>query len=281
MVFKNSQKIKVIMSLLNEFNLEKIANNNRRIIQQEYSRKSLDRVNRRDLVFYNFDNNIDNIVDDVIKLINNIQKKEKLCQRINNINVETDINIINRLNLSKKKFSNIQEKIVSKILNDKSFYEINVYLKVYYRSPQGKVNISKEGKINSKELLELYKEWKNTKKYSINAKIERSIMNDSIRYNVLKRDNYTCQICGATSKDGAKLHVDHIIPISKGGKTVMSNLQTLCERCNLGKSNKTDENFFSNMICPKCGSKLVERNGKYGKFIGCSNYPNCHYKHNN
>ena len=74
MVFKNSQKIKVIMSLLNEFNLEKIANNNRRIIQQEYSRKSLDRVNRRDLVFYNFDNNIDNIVDDVIKLINNKRK---------------------------------------------------------------------------------------------------------------------------------------------------------------------------------------------------------------
>lgn len=36
-----------------------------------------------------------------------------------------------------------------------------------------------------------------------------------------------------------------------------------------------------NMICPKCGHKLIERNGKYGKFIGCSNYPKCKYIKNN
>lgn len=29
--------------------------------------------------------------------------------------------------------------------------------------------------------------------------------------------------------------------------------------------------------CPKCGGQLVERNGKYGKFVGCSNYPKCTY----
>ncbi len=38
--------------------------------------------------------------------------------------------------------------------------------------------------------------------------------------------------------------------------------------------NKILEN---NMICPKCRGNLVERNGKYGKFIGCSNYPKCKY----
>lgn len=38
--------------------------------------------------------------------------------------------------------------------------------------------------------------------------------------------------------------------------------------------NKELEN---NMICPKCGNELVARNGKYGKFIGCSNYPKCKY----
>lgn len=30
--------------------------------------------------------------------------------------------------------------------------------------------------------------------------------------------------------------------------------------------------------CPFCGSELVERNGKYGRFIGCSAYPRCKYK---
>jgi 5-methylcytosine-specific restriction endonuclease McrA len=38
--------------------------------------------------------------------------------------------------------------------------------------------------------------------------------------------------------DGVKLEVDHIKPISKGGKTVLNNLQTLCMDCNRGKSNK-------------------------------------------
>lgn len=68
--------------------------------------------------------------------------------------------------------------------------------------------------------------------------LERKKMSASLRYDVLKRDGFKCKICGATADDGAKLHVDHIIPISKGGKTEMDNLQTLCERCNLGKSDK-------------------------------------------
>ena len=67
---------------------------------------------------------------------------------------------------------------------------------------------------------------------------QRALMSDSLRYDILKRDGYRCRICGATQADGVKLHVDHIIPVSKGGRTEPSNLQTLCERCNLGKSNK-------------------------------------------
>ena len=38
-----------------------------------------------------------------------------------------------------------------------------------------------------------------------------------------------------------------------------------------------ENEFTQNMICPRCGSKLVERNGRYGKFIGCSSYPKCKY----
>lgn len=69
-------------------------------------------------------------------------------------------------------------------------------------------------------------------------KQERSKMTDGLRYDVLKRDNFKCCVCGYGSLDNVKLHVDHIIPISKGGKTKLDNLQTLCERCNLGKSDK-------------------------------------------
>ncbi len=56
----------------------------------------------------------------------------------------------------------------------------------------------------------------------------------------MRRDGFKCQICGSTAKDGVKLHVDHIIPVSKGGKTEPKNLRTLCDRCNLGKSDKIE-----------------------------------------
>ena len=35
----------------------------------------------------------------------------------------------------------------------------------------------------------------------------------------------------------------------------------------------------SNGLCPQCGGTLILRNGKYGRFYGCSNYPNCTYTH--
>ncbi|MBE6701684.1 MAG: HNH endonuclease [Ruminococcaceae bacterium] len=64
-------------------------------------------------------------------------------------------------------------------------------------------------------------------------------ISDKLRYQVLKRDNFKCCACGASpAKDpSVELHIDHIIPWSRGGKTTADNLQTLCSRCNLGKSN--------------------------------------------
>ena len=60
-----------------------------------------------------------------------------------------------------------------------------------------------------------------------------------MRFDILKRDNFKCCTCGASpAKDPlVELHVDHIIPWSKGGETVFDNLQTLCSKCNIGKSN--------------------------------------------
>ncbi|MGD0730838.1 MAG: HNH endonuclease [Terracidiphilus sp.] len=60
-----------------------------------------------------------------------------------------------------------------------------------------------------------------------------------LRWRVLQRDNFKCCGCGASPAItlGMELHVDHIHPWSEGGETVLENLQTLCSKCNLGKSN--------------------------------------------
>jgi hypothetical protein len=58
-------------------------------------------------------------------------------------------------------------------------------------------------------------------------------------WTVLARDKWKCLSCGRSAReDGVLLEVDHIIPRSKGGSDEMSNLQTLCKKCNLGKSNR-------------------------------------------
>ena len=64
-------------------------------------------------------------------------------------------------------------------------------------------------------------------------------INLRLRFLVMKRDNFKCCICGRSpaTTPGLELHIDHIKPWSKGGETVINNLQTLCQDCNLGKSN--------------------------------------------
>jgi len=60
-----------------------------------------------------------------------------------------------------------------------------------------------------------------------------------LRFRVMKRDNFSCRACGASPalKPGLSLHVDHVKAWSLGGETIEENVQTLCEACNLGKSN--------------------------------------------
>jgi len=58
-----------------------------------------------------------------------------------------------------------------------------------------------------------------------------------LRYQALKIHGAACQCCGASRKDGVVIHVDHIKPRAKYPELALelSNLQVLCEACNLGK----------------------------------------------
>ncbi|MBI1327449.1 MAG: hypothetical protein GC136_07375 [Alphaproteobacteria bacterium] len=58
-----------------------------------------------------------------------------------------------------------------------------------------------------------------------------------LKVKVLEKDNFKCVFCGKspTTDIGTRLHIDHIVPFSKGGKTILENLQVLCVECNLGK----------------------------------------------
>ncbi len=57
---------------------------------------------------------------------------------------------------------------------------------------------------------------------------------DALRAEVLLRDNGRCRRC----RTAVNLEIDHIVPVSKGGRTEEPNLQTLCRRCNRRKWKK-------------------------------------------
>lgn len=66
---------------------------------------------------------------------------------------------------------------------------------------------------------------------------KREAIRKSVRFEVFKRDNFTCQYCGAKAPD-AILHIDHINPVSNGGDNEIINLLTACVACNAGKSDR-------------------------------------------
>lgn len=137
-------------------------------------------------------------------------------------------------------YSWLEEKICFDILlkpitNPKFVYRIE------YTSPKGR-NHYKDKRTYSFHGLNHNVDIVNNKiKIRKTRKYQRNKMTDSLRYDILKRDNFRCVICGRTADDDIKLHVDHIKPISKGGKTIRKNLRTLCNSCNIGKSNKYDK----------------------------------------
>jgi len=64
----------------------------------------------------------------------------------------------------------------------------------------------------------------------------------TIKYEVLKRAKFRCELCGISANEKG-LEVDHIIPRNKGGSDDMSNLQSLCYSCNSMKRDKDDTDF--------------------------------------
>jgi HNH endonuclease len=58
-----------------------------------------------------------------------------------------------------------------------------------------------------------------------------------LRFEIFKRDHFTCQYCGAQPPD-VVLVADHITPVASGGQTTIDNLITACEACNQGKADR-------------------------------------------
>jgi 5-methylcytosine-specific restriction endonuclease McrA len=98
-----------------------------------------------------------------------------------------------------------------------------------------------------RKALEAFVAWANaspeTEEFTATPKVNlgrRSSREPSLRlrFRVMRRDGFKCRQCGRSpaTEAGVVLHIDHVLAWATGGETVEENLQTLCDRCNLGKS---------------------------------------------
>jgi len=113
--------------------------------------------------------------------------------------------------------------------------------KLYWDKNKAKYNAKKRERYATdlayrKKILKKKKDWflKNPEKYQI-QKDKRSQRRLKLRFSILERDGFRCGYCGKKA-DSTNLHIDHIIPKSKGGTNHPDNLRTSCIECNLGKS---------------------------------------------
>lgn len=71
---------------------------------------------------------------------------------------------------------------------------------------------------------------------------ERQTISKSLRFDIFKRDAFTCQYCGRRPPD-VVLELDHIHPVSKGGDNDEMNLVTACFDCNRGKRDRVLQDY--------------------------------------
>lgn len=73
-----------------------------------------------------------------------------------------------------------------------------------------------------------------------------------LRYDFLIDKERTCQCCGASAAHGVKINVDHIRPLRKYWELRLSktNLQILCEDCNMGKGSRDETDWTAENVVP-------------------------------
>ena len=236
-VVNNSRKIPLIRQLNSSYNFNPLTSSYR-IEKECLSKRDYDRLVLSEFLcslmieerqFY----------EELISYAHDNQREhESYRRRFKDIlDEETDAE---RMLYSKWRFFKKVEAEICQGLMQKPVTRPTVTVEKRYCSPQGRKVYRSSRVFNIEEIEKCFFEAKRAQQYRNTSRFERESMSASLRYDVMKRDGFRCVLCGASARDGIKLHVDHILPVSKGGKTELSNLRTLCERCNLGKRAKYD-----------------------------------------
>ena len=243
-VLANSQRLKLLKLLNSNYSFHDISDTYS-YVKHCNSKANFDKTDITEYFSYIILEDEERIKHLLTQINNNRNNYEKYCIAFEDIK-NREIPFDNSIKLSEERFNNIELKLYEKNkLNPVIDFTITVTKK--YVSPQGRNHYSDyidfDYRMTVKQYNRALLEQSQKEQRKLTKEYQRSLMTDSLRYDVMKRDKFRCVLCGASANAPhfATLHVDHIIPLAKGGKTVMNNLRTLCDRCNLGKRDKYDK----------------------------------------
>lgn len=231
-VLKNSSRLKLIREVNQKYTFFEISN----ISLQTHvdSKAKLDSFSfdkyLKNLIYENQDYylNIINMVEN--NKTNYVLYTREIMERYPK-DVRKDVE---KSGVSPKYYYRIEKQLLRKKAK-KPTRDITLKCTAIYESPKGRNYYDRKAEYHIQDITRIYQSVKNMDSRKAKMQRERSLVTPKLRYRVFQRDGFRCKICGRSEADGAVLHVDHIIPVSKGGKTEMSNLQTLCDYCNIGK----------------------------------------------
>lgn len=244
-----------------------------------------EKLKPKDLLFYNLIKNMKIVKENIASTINNFNNYALYLDDIKN-NIEYGkFDIINKymINYFLIKY---EKKLVNNLIKHPiTNFTIKVIIEL--TNINGKTKSLKQDTFDTEEIEEIILKLQNKTNGRYNDReiwdsicnIERAKVTNRMRFAIYKRDGYRCCKCGRKTND---LEIDHIMPIAKGGKTHPNNLQTLCKKCNMEKSDTIEAgtilyNNHDQKFCPNCGAPLKFIYSKNGKFYGCMNYPKCKY----
>jgi hypothetical protein len=169
----------------------------------------------------------------------NSRKYSSYCKEVSEINKFGEYRKKHKLN--KKRLLKLERRIFNQsILSPVIEFQISVIL--YCSTLNGRIYNQKGQLFSSAKIMELIKRLNNKNRGFYNdreiwdalCRVERGRVSNKMRFSIYQRDGYRCRMCGRGEREDF-LEIDHIKPVSKGGKSTYDNLQTLCRRCNKNK----------------------------------------------
>ena len=208
------------------------------------SKKALENANQKEMTIYLANNNekVRNTYNQLTQNRENMASFHSAIEKA--ISVVTPESEIKASRIPSKDFYEIERILCDKLI-DSVKDDVTIQINLLYYTPKHRYKYSRAITTNYQGLTEAYTEAAKREAKKTEAKMERAKLSDKLRYQVLLRDHRRCAICGRSAKDGAVLHIDHIKPVSKGGKTEINNLRVLCDRCNLGKGDSFNPRGFN------------------------------------